>query len=73
MEYRKQVELDPGSDYWFVELGESTFLNGGSAYPFPSERAAQVFAENQKFLAKMRGNDREVRIRYPNGDIKNID
>ena len=50
--YRKQVELPTGSDYWFVHLGPVPGMPDWhqkmyehSSYPFPSEKAANLFAK----------------------------
>lgn len=61
---RKKVELPSGSDYWFVHLGPIPQLPEWhqkmyehSAYPFPTEAAANLFA------------DQHIRM-YPGRDIK---
>lgn len=73
MEYRKSIELDANTDYWFVEMGELNFLNGGSKYPFMSFDAAKRFAVNHKLLAKQRhGVDRQVFIKHPDGFITEV-
>lgn len=70
VEYRKKIELDRDKDYWFVEMGQLNFLNGGSSYPFPSLSAARKFAEDQKHIAKaVHGIDREVRLLHPDGTV----
>ena len=50
--YRKQVDLPSGSDYWFVHMGPvpnkpdwHQKLYAKSAYAFPTERAAYLFAD----------------------------
>lgn len=52
---RKKVELPSGSDYWFVHMGaipdkpdwhQKMYQN--SSYPFPTEKAANLFAANHK-------------------------
>lgn len=73
MEYRKKIDLDPTSDYWFVVLGELNRLNGTSSWPFPSLKAARTFAESQKSLAlAVHGIHREVAIRYPDGSVEEL-
>lgn len=72
MEYRKKIDLDPNTNYWFVEMGELNFLNGGSNYPFTNETAARLFATNHKYFARMEGIDRAIRIRFPDGSIEEI-
>lgn len=73
MEYRKDVPLDPNTDYWFVDMGELFFMNGGSSHAFPTEAAARKFALNQMRIAKKKyGVDRKVSIRYPDGTIKEV-
>lgn len=74
MEYRKKVELRPGTDYWFVDMGELNFLNGGVSYPFTSEEAARKFAVNHKLLAKQKhGVNRRIEIRHPDGFIQEVE
>lgn len=73
VEYRKKIELDRDKDYWFVEMGQLSFLNGGSSYPFPSLIAARMFAESQKHIAKaVHGIDREVRVVHPDGTVDEL-
>lgn len=73
MEYRRRMELDQNTDYWFVEMGELNFLNGGSSYPFTSEEAARRFAINHKLIAKQQhGVDRAISIRHPDGFIQEV-
>jgi hypothetical protein len=70
MEYRKKIDLNPNSEYWFVEMGELDRLNGPSSYPFPTEQAARRFAVNHKRLSY---GQRDVQIRFPDGQIEVID
>lgn len=73
IEYRKTIPLDTSTDYWFVEMGELNFLNGGSNYPFPTLEAAERFAINHKRIALQQyGVDRDIAIRYPDGTIKPV-
>jgi hypothetical protein len=73
VEYRKQIELDPNTNYWFVEMGVLDRLNGGSSYPFPTYETAHKFAVAHKRIAKQsHGVDREIAIRFPNGTIETI-
>jgi hypothetical protein len=73
MEYRKRIELDTSTDYWFVELGEMLRLTGDSSWPFPTEAAARKFAVANKRLAKQKyGAERDVRIRFPDGTKEEI-
>lgn len=73
MEYRKKIELSPDTEYWFVEMGPLNFLNGGSSYPFPTEAAAILFATNHLNFARLKGCERDIRIRYPNGTTRKIE
>lgn len=76
VEYRKSIDLDANTEYWFAELGVLNFLNGGSSWPFTSEDAARKFAIAHKRIAKtIHGIDREVWLRFPDGtkeDIKDV-
>lgn len=68
VEYRKTVELQADTDYWFVKMGELNRLNGAHSYPFTSEKSARIFAEMHKTLAlQLHGVDREVTILFPDG------
>ena len=68
MEYRKKIDLDAETKYWFVEMGELNRLNGSGAYPFTSYEKALLFALNHKRIAKLTyGADRSVVIRFPDG------
>ena len=71
MEYRKRIEVNHETDYWWVEMGELNRLNGGASYPFPTVEAARKFAESHKNIAKaIHGVDREVQVRHPSGEIE---
>jgi hypothetical protein len=55
MEYRKQVELPTGSDYWFVHMGPvpnkpdwHQKLYDNSSYAFPTKAAAELFAKTHQ-------------------------
>lgn len=54
-EYRKTIDLDPNTDYTFVELGPIPELpswhqqSNPSRFPFPTESAAFTFAKNTKY------------------------
>jgi hypothetical protein len=73
MEYRKRIEIDRDKDYVFVDLEQGVFMNGGSSYPFPTEEAARRFAVNTKRVSIMRGFEREVSLRFPDGRTERID
>lgn len=71
MEYRRRIEVDSTTDYWWVEMGVLNFLNGGCSYPFPTLAAAHHFAQTHKAIAKsVHGRDREVAVRHPDGTIE---
>jgi hypothetical protein len=71
LEYRKRIEVDSNTDYWWVAMGPLNFLNGGCSYPFPTAAAASRFAQNQKLIAKaIHGVDREISVTYPDGTIE---
>lgn len=73
MEYRKTIDLDPTTQYWFVKLGELNRLNGTSSWPFPTLEAATTFAESQKALAlAVHGIHREVAILHPDGTVHEL-
>lgn len=73
VKYRKTVDLNPNTDYWFVEMGELKYLDGGSSYPFPTEEAALLFARNHKLAARLAyGVDRVVTVRHPDGRVEEI-
>lgn len=73
VEYRKQIDLDPNTSYFFVHMGELNRLNGPSNYPFTSEEAALRFANNHKLIAKQQyGVDRDIEVRYPDGTVQVI-
>lgn len=66
MEYRKSIPLATDTDYWFVEMGELTRLNGSFSYAFPSEESARKFAVAHKALAlQIHGVDRDISIKFP--------
>jgi len=71
VEYRKRIELDRDKSYWFVDMGELNFLNGGCSYPFPTLEAAVRFAESHKAIAyQIHGKDREISVRHPDGTVE---
>ena len=73
VEYRRRIEVESKSDYWWVEMGELNFLNGGCSYPFPTVEAAHRFAQTQKNIAKrIHGVDRDVKVRHPNGEVDEL-
>jgi len=66
--YRKTIELDRDTDYWFVKMGPLNHLNEAASYPFPTYEASERFAINHKMIAKLNyGVDREVVILHPDG------
>jgi hypothetical protein len=74
LEYRKKIDLEPDTEYWFVEMGPLNFLNGGSSYPFTALEKAMGFAVNHKWLAKHKhGVDREVSVRFPDGTVQAVE
>lgn len=69
-EFRRDVPLAHGTEYWFVEMGPipgkpdwHTQLYASQAYPFPSPVAAKLFAANHRKMYA----DREIAIRFPDG------
>lgn len=55
MEYRKKIDLPTGSDYWFVHMGPipnkpewHQMLYANNIYAFPTEFAANRFADNHR-------------------------
>lgn len=73
VKHRKAVELNPNTVYWFVEMDELTYLDGGSSYPFPTEESALLFARNHKLAARLAyGVDRVVTVRYPDGRVEEV-
>ncbi len=70
MEYRKKIDLNPNTEYWFVEMGQLDRLNGPSSYPFPSLEAAMKFAVNHKRISF---GQRDVQIRFPDGEVETVE
>lgn len=75
MEYRKSIPLAVDTEYWFVEMGPipdkpawHQDLYRWQSYPFPTERAALLFAGNHAGLYP----GRHVAVRYPNGNITEV-
>lgn len=66
-EYRKTIELDSSTEYWFVELGpipgypDWHVQSKTTSYPFPTAAAAERFADSH---ARM-WPGREVEVKAP--------
>ena len=59
----------PGVDYWLVKMGQRDHLNGPAQAAFPSERAAQEFANTHK----SRDPHRKITVTYPDGYVFDLD
>ena len=72
----KQIKMDELGEYWFVEMGPipeepqwHQDLYDFQSYPFPSVRAARLFAK----CAKHRDAGRDIAIRHPDGTIEQVE
>lgn len=63
MEYRRELALDTEARYTWVRMGTLDRLNGPAAYPFPTDKAAELFARTNRD----RDPHREIRVDYHDG------
>jgi hypothetical protein len=67
-QYRRTLSLDPGRDYFYVNMGPVSDGSDPSRYAFPTDTSAVRFAETHKRLRP----EREIAVDYPDGSRRGI-